>query len=215
MDTEYYPGDATMDWLKANTNLVWCAYYLGPTPSHDDDGWMGQRAALTGAGWGLAPVYVGQQLAGPGSHNVNGPQGTTDGLQAGAMMSGEGFAPGAYVYLDLEDGPPYAAPRTTYVSAWVAAVTGAGFSPGIYCSHLIAAAVRAAAPVARIWAFRVNTTAAHAVPGTNFPDPAPSGSGFAGAYMWQRDDNAQIDVDPPNVLVVDLDSSVGPDPSAP
>ncbi len=23
-----------MAWLRANTNLVWCGYYLGPAPSH-------------------------------------------------------------------------------------------------------------------------------------------------------------------------------------
>jgi hypothetical protein len=30
---------------------------------------MTRRAALQAAGWGIAPVFVGQQVIGPGSHN--------------------------------------------------------------------------------------------------------------------------------------------------
>ena len=42
-DRSEYPKDGVMDWLKANTNLVWCGYYLGPTPSHSGTSWMGKR----------------------------------------------------------------------------------------------------------------------------------------------------------------------------
>ena len=68
-DRSDYPGDQVMSWLKANTNLVWCGYYLGPSPSHAGTTWMTRRAALAAAGWGVAPIYVGQQITGPGSHN--------------------------------------------------------------------------------------------------------------------------------------------------
>ena len=52
-DAYQYPGDETMDWLKANTNLVWCGYYLAPSPSQTKDtSWMGKQAYLAGAGWG-------------------------------------------------------------------------------------------------------------------------------------------------------------------
>jgi hypothetical protein len=67
-----------MAWLKANTNLVWCGYYLAPAPSHHDTSWMGTRAALAAAGWGVAPVYLGQQITGPGSYNPSLQQGGTD-----------------------------------------------------------------------------------------------------------------------------------------
>jgi hypothetical protein len=44
-------GQITM-WLKNNTNLVWCGYYLGPTP-------MTNRAKLVANGWGISPFdYV-------------------------------------------------------------------------------------------------------------------------------------------------------------
>ena len=76
---------------------------------------MGRRAAMAAAGWGLAPIYVGQQIAGPGRHAVSGPQGAIDGAHAAALMAGEGFAAGACVYLDLEDGAPLQPPREILV----------------------------------------------------------------------------------------------------
>ena len=125
LDTYAFPGDAALAWLKANSNLTWCGCYLAPAPSHGDTGWMGRRAALAAAGWGIAPIYVGQQLAGPGSHAVTTAHGAIDGAAAAALMAGEGFAPGSYVYLDLEDGAPFQPPRTDYVTAWAAAVRAA------------------------------------------------------------------------------------------
>ncbi|WP_223879189.1 glycoside hydrolase domain-containing protein [Chitinimonas arctica] len=113
-DTSTFPGVQKMAWLKANTNLVWCGYYLAPAPSHPGTSWMGQRAALQAAGWGIAPVYVGQQLSSqPGSHTVTAAQGTIDGNQAAALLQTDGFGPGRWVYLDLENGAPYQAPRRT------------------------------------------------------------------------------------------------------
>jgi hypothetical protein len=55
-DSAAYPGDACMAWLKANTNLEWCGYDLGPTPSYPGAPWMTQQSALSAADWGLAPI---------------------------------------------------------------------------------------------------------------------------------------------------------------
>jgi len=55
-DRSDYPGDQVMKWLKANTNLVWCGYYLGPSPSHAGTTWMTRRPALAAAGWGIASL---------------------------------------------------------------------------------------------------------------------------------------------------------------
>lgn len=60
-DTSLYPGDATMSaWLKPASPYGWVGYYL-EAPCHRDASWMGKRATLTGMGWGLAVLYVGQQ----------------------------------------------------------------------------------------------------------------------------------------------------------
>jgi hypothetical protein len=215
-DCSTFPGLNTIAWLKANTNLAWCGYYLAPAPSHQNTSWMGQRSTLQSAGWGLAPVFVGQQTTGPGSHTVTAAQGTQDGILAAQIMQGEGFVSQSWVYLDLENGPPYQSPLSDYTLAWATAVHKNGYSAGIYCSHGCAATIAQQLPNARIWAFKVTTTAPHPFPGTVFPDPDPAGSGYAQAAMWQLQQNCTIKLDSgmPN-LIIDLDSSTLSDPASP
>ena len=217
IDSANYFGQATLSWLMENTNLSWCGYYLAPAPSHHDTSWMGKRSDLINGGWGLAPVYVGQQLSGPGSHKVTGPQGALDGAQAAALMRQEGFAQGSYVYLDLEDGAPFVSPRADYVAQWIKAVATGGYQCGVYCSHNFAQQVLTAHPGVRIWAFRVATAATHPFTGLNFPQTDPAGCGCAGAYMWQLEQNCTITLPmtPQVKLQVDLNTSLAMDPSAP
>ncbi len=214
-----YPGDAVLDWLAANTNLVWCGYYLGPAPSQGATSWMGRRARLAASGWGVAPLYVGQQIVPPGSLHPSAAQGAIDGADAAAKLAGEGFPPAACVWLDLENGPPLTAAESDYVAAWCDAVTGAGFAPGIYCSFLLGPAVQSLCPDARIWAFHVATAALHEAPGGSFPTPDPAACGFAGAVVWQHDQNVALTVPtglmPGGRLIVDLDSAASSDPGAP
>jgi hypothetical protein len=216
-DTSEFPGIAEMAWLKANTNLQWCGYYLGPAPSHTSTSWMGQRATLQSSGWGVAPVYVGQQIGGPGRHNVSAAQGAVDGQDAVRLLLADQFTAGTCVYLDLEDGPPFMAPRTAYVAAWVTAVAAAGFQAGVYCSHSFAADVHTLCPSARLWVFKVDTTQEHPFPGVNFPDLHPAGSGYPGAFVWQLGQNCRLNL-PGAALrspLVDLDSSMTADPGTP
>jgi len=53
-DRSQYPGDVVMECLRTNANLVWCGYYLGPSPSHGGTSWMDTRATLASTGWGGA-----------------------------------------------------------------------------------------------------------------------------------------------------------------
>jgi hypothetical protein len=212
-DTDVYPGDAVMTWLQANTNLVWCGYYLGGAPSHDDTSWMGKQAALTAAGWGIAPVYLGQQVIGPGSHNPSQAQGAIDGAQAAAMMASEGFPAGSCVYLDIENGPPLTPAQQQYVPAWCAAVQAAGYLPGVYCSHVLANNVAALVPGCRIWAFKVATTTAGPVAAPYRTDD-PSGSGYPAAAAWQLIQNGILTLQA-GTLQADLSSALTNNPSAP
>jgi hypothetical protein len=217
LDTSEFPGTAEMAWLKANTNLHWCGYYLGPAPSHASTSWMGQRGALQHSAWGIAPVYVGQQISGPGRHNVSAAQGAADGQEAVRLLLADQFAAGTCVYLDLEDGPPFVAPRADYVLQWVASVEKAGFQAGVYCSHSFAVDVHTLCPNARLWVFKVETTQAHPFPGVNFPDLHPAGSGYPGAFIWQLGQNCRLSFPgaPLPSYVVDLDSAITIDPGAP
>lgn len=203
-DRSDYPGDQVTSWWKANTNLVWCGYYLAPAPSHPGTTWMTKRAALAAAGWGIAPLYVGQQITGPGSHHPSGANGLTDGQQASGLMTSEGFNPGSYVYLDLENGPPLTQPLRDYVSSWCDAVSAGSYRPGVYCSHLLALEIHTLRSACRIWAFKVQTTQPHPVP-KPFPDPNPSECGYIGAYMWQLGQNCMIDVAPATLSTLDVD----------
>ncbi len=215
-DRSDYPGDAIIAWLKANTNLVWCGYYFGVAPSHSGTSWIGKRAKLAEAGWGIAPLYVGEQVVPPGSQHRSAAKGTIDGQEAVQFMTDEGFAPGSCVYLDLEAG---ALPQrlSDYTKSWTRAVEAGGFQPGVYCSHVIATQVSALADNLRMWVFNVPTTEPHDTPGPPFREDNPSGSGFAKAVAWQLDMKATIRVPPApgGELVVDLDSATSPDPGAP
>src|SRR5690242_8977257 len=91
-DRSTYPGDGQMTWLKQNTNLAWCGFYLAPAPSHANQSWMTKCAFLKGLGWGLAPIYVGQQTqTSHGSHNLTAAQGTADAQNAAMLAQQAGF----------------------------------------------------------------------------------------------------------------------------
>src|SRR5438552_3494594 len=63
-DTFAYPGDDAMRaWLTADKPYRWVGYYLS-APCHNDDSWEGKRETLSGMGWGMAVIYVGQQTWG-------------------------------------------------------------------------------------------------------------------------------------------------------
>lgn len=203
-----------MAWLKHNTNLVWCGFYLAPAPSHPGTSWMPQFAWLNANGWGVAPIYVGQQITGPGSHHTSGPQGHVDGLQTVSLLMAAGFPHGTCVYLDLENGPPFTSIQRDYVATWYDTVTASPFQAGVYCSHLYALEVHQLRSNARVWAVKVPTTHPHPVPGPNFPTSHPAGSGYTGAYAWQLAMNCQLSLPgaPLHSLDVDLDTSVSPNP---
>jgi hypothetical protein len=211
-DISGFPGTATMATIKATTNFEWCGFYLGPAPSHKDGGWMPHRAELQSQGWGLAPVYVGQETIGPGSHTVTKAQGTIDGKNAADLLRSAGFPPNTFGYLDLENGMPFPSNQQDYVAAWVKAIEDDGtFKPGVYCSHTLADQVHHLVPSARLWVFKVPTVNPHHIPGPPFPSPDPSGSGFAGAHIWQLDQKGTATLAGTS-MGIDLDSALTADP---
>src|SRR5262249_45515542 len=57
---------------------------------------------------------------------------------AARLMTNAKFHAQTICYLDLEDGTEPSGNYAGYMSAWVTALQGEGYVPGIYCSHLIA-----------------------------------------------------------------------------
>lgn len=224
-DCYAYPGLSEMIWLRQNTNLTWCGYYFSPAPSHyKDASWMGRRKEILGAGWGIAPLYVGQQSSGPGGRTLTSEQGLADGGQASSMAVLEGFAPGSYIYLDIEDGSAVGASMSEYVKSWVASVVQEDYSPGIYCSYRIAASVVAViggmnvSVKPRVWAFCLDDSFPNPYTGdlTLLPSPDPARSGYADAVAIQYAQNIHFQLpasSPRAALKLDLSAAESPNPS--
>lgn len=214
IDRDSYPGDHAMDWLLHNTNLHWTGFYLGPAPSHHDTSWMRSRLTLSDMGWGLAPIYVGRQTAGPGSHDVTVANGTIDGQNAAQLAAQAGFRGGSVIYLDWEDGSVTQAGLDYYV-AWLEAVRLNSYRAAVYCSHIVAqqfmgADARAYSP----WVFRMATGI-----GIQFDNPYPrmaaSASKIGNAVAWQYAQNVSITIEHGHQLDVDLNVADCIDPSSP
>ena len=213
MDTSTYPGDTAMAGLLANTNLVWCGFYLAPAPSHPNQSWMNRRAHLVDVGWGLAPLYLGQQETGSGSHHVTKAQGALDGSNACALAKKAGFPIGTVIYLDIETGGPLSAAATAYLASWSDGVIHGQYVPGAYCSHMSAESALAAVPSLRLWVFKIMAADMNANKAAPFKQDDPSASGVASAVAWQWAQNCKVHTGSGLTIVVDLDVAAASDPS--
>ena len=218
------PSPAQFDALKAaNESFAWCGYYLAPTPEHKDTSWLGNRLNLLANGWSPVPIYLPTRPA-----TVQNPSGagaaeaTVEGQQAANLTAAQGFPARTYIYLDTEAGDVFDDRGSAYISTWVQEVIGAGFQPGIYCSHVLAKQVTKIldginpTPNARLWVFKVKTNASHPLKPDLPQQVVSSPTGAApNATMWQFEQNAVID-DPSSVLDgldIDLSTSAVQDPS--
>ncbi len=62
-DTYAYPGDQAMiAWRHDDVPFEWVGYYLPSAPCHKGESWSGKRQTLADMGWGMAVIYVGQQV---------------------------------------------------------------------------------------------------------------------------------------------------------
>jgi hypothetical protein len=211
-DRSAYPGDSVMKLARTQTNIAFTGFYLGPAPSHPNTAWMTKRSFLSGLGYGFAPVYVGQQQSGPGSHIVTAQQGTIDGKNAATLMQKAGFPKSSVVYLDIEIGPPAMPSLFAYYSAWVQAVVNNNFSPGLYCSHLLAAQFLAHDSRPVPWVFQLKFTGGH-VFSAPLPTPNPSKSSFSGAKVLQFAQNCTLNLGSTQLIPIDLDTALVADPS--
>jgi hypothetical protein len=208
-DIAAYPGDSTMAWMWGHGFRV-CGFYLNHHRGSEDPTWIPKRAALAGAGWGLAPIYLGWQMvdnSGNRQQPPDDPQSTAaaDAAEAVALMNKAGFAAGSTVYFDIEDGTPPAGAYNDYLAAWMATVTAAGFTPAVYCSHLCNA--WAAGQSLAHWCFHLTSTNPGPYDPANLPQPAID-TGSMGVQFLQDVHLAGLP------LKIDLNWFTPPDPSA-
>lgn len=216
-DRSEYPGDSVMKRLRTEAQIDFTGFYLAPAPSHGNAGWMGKRAFLLGLGYGFAPVYVGQQQPGapghpnPGSHTITAAQGTIDGRNAAELAAQANFPGASVIYLDIETGDQPVPGALSYYRAWVDSVIAHGFSPGVYCSHVVVAAYMSADNRAVPWIFQLAALGGTFAP--PLPRKDPSHSSFSGAKVLQHAQNAKLNLGATVIKPVDLDTALMADPS--
>ena len=143
-DTNIYPGDRTMKIWADDGTYDWVGFYL-PAPCHKDDSWSGKRDTLLDMRWGLAVVYVGQQVwtskkkpkkgATCANAFVNASRGTMEGRDAIARVIHEGFPHGTVIFLDIERMDRIPASMKAYYRAWTKAVLDDGRYRVGYYTH--------------------------------------------------------------------------------
>jgi subtilisin family serine protease len=225
LDRLRYPGDEVMRALYQGTNLAWTGFYLAPAPSQGYTGWMSKAAILREMGWGLAPLFVGQQWpGGPGSHNLSAEQGTRDAATAVSLADQAGIGQGAVIYLDVEVGGWLPALLVEHCNAWFAGIRASSYRPGVYCHHADAPdQLRADNPDLYFWVYRIGRFAPTQVLDEDgrFRTLPVDQSGCEFAVAWQYLQNApsipvpQEDGSTRPLEGVDLDCATVLDPSFP
>jgi len=199
-DTWRYPGDDAMQVWREASPYRWVGYYL-LSPCRRDSSWVGRRAALERMGWGMAVLYVGQQVfegeppPAPDhptpircSHTLlSEEQGRRDAADAVARAAAEGFPPGTTVFLNVERAEALPAPFLAYYRAWVAGVLRDGrYRPGTYAHRRNADALFADALNAYRDAGRADTPPFWVAGGDGFAlDRPPREAGLPYAAAWQ------------------------------
>jgi hypothetical protein len=143
-DTNIYPGDRTMKIWADDGTYDWVGFYL-PAPCHKDDSWSGKRDTLLRMGWGLAVVYVGQQVwttkkrpkkgATCANSFVTASRGAADGRDAIGRVIAEGFPHGTVIFLDIERMERIPASMKAYYTSWTRTVVADGRYRVGYYAH--------------------------------------------------------------------------------
>jgi hypothetical protein len=198
-DKRDFPGLDAMDVWMRESPYVWVGYYL-TSPCFAGTAWNGQRAALEQQGWGLAAIYVGQQVPGVtptaaagrpaapdcGKFPLSSSQGDADGANAVSISTADGFPVGSTIFLDVERADPMPPVMLDYVRGWTASVLARGYIAGIYAHKLNAEALArvqreafVASGSAASPPFWVTNSVGFAL------GRAPSESGYNFASIWQ------------------------------
>ncbi|HET9401693.1 MAG TPA: glycoside hydrolase domain-containing protein [Candidatus Acidoferrales bacterium] len=195
LDRNEYPGDAALAELKKR--FTFSGYWLSPPPGEKSNSWKGKRDAVNKAGFGFLLLFDGKLEKELPSVAEAQTLGKIDGARAAESADDEGFAKGAVIFLDQEEGGRLSPVQLAYILAWMDAVASSGFRGGIYCSGvpvresksvsvLTAQDLRSRAGQREISYFVFNDVCPPS-PGCRIPSrlPAMSASGVKFAEIWQ------------------------------
>jgi Domain of unknown function (DUF1906) len=240
MDMAEFPGRDFLTYLHDATNIRWTGAYLdsprpfpgqapvpphhahqvqghnmlGGTPGHPAGSWMAGAAQARAIGFGVLPIYWGQQddANNQGPWDLRAVAGRHNGADAVAKAAAMALDPHAVIYLDYEN-PHLGADGIAYCTAWFAAIAEAGYRPGIYAHGAAALRLRQEWPDLAVWVVNPWVHATDWVSGTHRQrgafvvprvgdrvqvqarDPGPSGVGqdldglawqmwFSSSYPW-------------------------------
>ena len=239
-DRNDYPGDNLLPAL--HRSFSYAGYWLNNPPGASSNRWTGKRALLKANGFGFMILYNGRldaQLTGKDAAAL----GRSDAAAAISAAEKEGFAPGAILFLDQEEGGRLPPEQSAYLFAWVEAVRASQYKPGVYCSGILvpdgSSTISTAGDILshegnRPLALWVANDACPPAPGCVLPKKplAPATSGVKDALVWQyaqsprrpfarqcaasyaADSNCYApDVPHSDRTFVDLNVSSSPDPS--
>jgi hypothetical protein len=192
-DKNDYPGDKLLSDL--HRSFSYTGYWLNNPPGEKNNSWLGKRGLLKAIGFGFMILYNGRldkELKGQDAAAL----GRSDAAAAVSAAKGEGFGPGAILFLDQEEGGRLLPEQSAYLFAWIDAVRGSQYKPGVYCSGIPVAEgsskITTAEQIATheenkgiaLWV--VNDQCPPA-PGCAMPGESlvPSSSGISKALVWQ------------------------------
>jgi Domain of unknown function (DUF1906) len=133
-DRNDYPGDAAMKDLRKE--FTFAGYWLTPAPGGKTNSWKGNRRAMKALGYGF--LLLAQGRAGNAIQTVADAvqKGRADAREAARNAKVEGFASGAIIFIDIEDGGRLSPAYHAYLQAWADELRKLGFRPGAYCSGI-------------------------------------------------------------------------------
>ena len=133
-DKNNYPGDDLLPGLRRSFSYT--GYWLNNPPGANSNSWTGKRAILKAKGFGFMILYNGRldaELRGKDAAAL----GRADAAAAISAAQREGFAPGAILFLDQEEGGRLLAEQSDYLFSWVDAIRSSRYRPGVYCSGIL------------------------------------------------------------------------------
>jgi Domain of unknown function (DUF1906) len=192
-DRNDYPGDAAMAELRKQ--FAFTGYWLTPPPEEESSSWVGKRSVLEAQHYGFLLLARGRGQRAIRSRATAERAGSEDAREAAERARSEGFAAGAVVFLDVEEGGRLSPDYHAYLRAWADQLRASGFAPGVYCSGIAvqegpgqtivtADDIRAneAPRTIRLWVFN---DVCPPSPGCVSAANPPSASGVKDARAWQ------------------------------
>jgi hypothetical protein len=192
-DRNDYPGDKLLPDL--HRTFSYTGYWLNNPPGASSNSWLGKRALLKANGFGFLILYNGRldkEFKGKDAAAF----GRSDAAAAVSAAKREGFGPGTILFLDQEEGGRLLPEQSAYLFAWIEAVRGSQYKPGVYCSGIPVAEgsgkITTAEQIAShegnkgvalwIWNDQGPPAPGCAMPGKSL---GPASSGISNALVWQ------------------------------